>query len=249
MNPLIVIPCRMASTRLPGKPLADIAGRPMAVRVWERATAADLGRVVVAAAEREIAEAVEAAGAEAVPTDPALPSGSDRVMAAVAALDPGRAHDVIVNLQGDMPTIDPAAIRAAVDALAAEPEADIATLAALTDDPEERASPNVVKAVLALAAGAGRGRALYFTRAPAPWGEGPVFHHVGLYVYRRSALERFTALPPSPLEKREKLEQLRALEHGMRIEAALIDDAPLGVDAPADLERARAWQAARGAVR
>jgi 3-deoxy-manno-octulosonate cytidylyltransferase (CMP-KDO synthetase) len=246
MRPLIVIPCRMASTRLPGKPLADIGGRPMAVRVWERAIAADLGRVVVAAAEREIADAVEAEGGEAVLTDPALPSGSDRVMAAVAALDPGRAHDVVVNLQGDMPTISPAAIRAAVAALEAEPAADIATLAAPTDDPAERADPNVVKAVLALAPGARRGRALYFTRAPAPWGEGPVFHHVGLYVYRRAALERFTSLPPSPLERREKLEQLRALENGMRIEGALIDEAPFGVDAPADLERARAWQRGQG---
>jgi 3-deoxy-manno-octulosonate cytidylyltransferase (CMP-KDO synthetase) len=246
MKLLIVIPCRMASTRLPGKPLADIGGRPMVVRVWQRAIAADLGRVVVAAAEREIVDAVERAGGEAVLTDPALPSGSDRVMAAVAALDPRRTHDVIVNLQGDMPTIDPAAIRAAVEALLAEPEADIATLAAPAETELERLSPNVVKAVIALPDGARRGRALYFTRATAPWGEGPVFHHVGLYVYRRAALERFTALAPSPLERREKLEQLRALENGMRIEAALIEEAPFGVDTPADLERARAWQSAQG---
>jgi 3-deoxy-manno-octulosonate cytidylyltransferase (CMP-KDO synthetase) len=167
-------------------------------------------------------------------------------MAAVAALDPDRRHDVIVNLQGDMPTIPPAAIRAALAALIDEPEADIGTLAAPTGDPAERVSPNVTKAVIALADGARRGRALYFTRATAPWGEGVVLHHVGLYVYRRAALERFVALPPSPLEKRERLEQLRALEAGMRIEVALIDEAPLGVDTPGDLEKARAWQAAQG---
>jgi 3-deoxy-manno-octulosonate cytidylyltransferase (CMP-KDO synthetase) len=249
MKPMIVIPARMASTRLPGKPLADIAGKPMIVRVWERAVAAELGRVLVAAAEPAIADAVRAAGGEAVTTDPELASGSDRVWAAVAAVDPDGAHDVIVNLQGDMPTIAPAAIRAALGALEAEPDADIATLAAPSLDPAERANPNITKAVLVLAEGARRGRALYFTRAAAPWGEGPVFHHVGLYVFRRAALERFVGLPPSPLERREKLEQLRALEAGMRIEAALIDEAPLGVDAPADLERARAWQATQGEAR
>jgi 3-deoxy-manno-octulosonate cytidylyltransferase (CMP-KDO synthetase) len=251
MNPLIVIPVRMASTRLPGKPLADIGGKPMVVRVWERAVGSALGRVVVAAAEREIADAVLAAGGQAVLTEPDLPSGSDRVMAAVAALDPARRHDVIVNLQGDMPTIAPSVIRAALGALEAEPRADIGTLAAPTDDPADRENPNITKAILALPehvgpGGARRGRALYFTRAAAPWGEGPVFHHVGLYVYRRAALERFIGLPPSPLERREKLEQLRALEAGLWIEAAVIEEAPLGVDAPADLERARAWQAKHG---
>jgi 3-deoxy-manno-octulosonate cytidylyltransferase (CMP-KDO synthetase) len=245
MNPIVVIPARMASTRLPGKPLADIGGRPMIVRVLERAQAAGLGRVVVAAAETEIADAVTAAGGEAVLTDPALPSGSDRVMAALRAVDPERIHDVVVNLQGDMPTVKPEDIRRGVEALKAEPSADIATLAAATTDEHERTSPNVVKAVVALAPGARKGRALYFTRATAPWGEGPVLHHVGVYVYRRAALERFTSLPPSPLESREKLEQLRALENGMRIEVALIEEAPFGVDAPADLERARTWYAAQ----
>lgn len=241
MNPIVVIPARLASTRLPNKPLADIEGAPMIVRVWERARAADIGRIVVAAAEREIVEAVEAVGAEVVLTDPALPSGSDRVHAALAAVDPDRRHDVVVNLQGDMPTIAPAALKAGLDALAAVEEADIATLVAETDDAAEKADPNVVKAVVAFAKGASHGKALYFTRASAPAGEGPVWHHVGIYAYRRVALERFCALPPSPLERRERLEQLRALEAGMRIEAALIHDVPFGVDAPADLERARAW--------
>lgn len=244
MNPIVVIPARMASTRLPNKPLADIAGAPMIVRVWQRAMAADLGRVLVAAADPEIVGVIEAAGGEAVLTDPELPSGSDRVNAALQAVDPDGAHDVVVNLQGDMPTITPSALRSAVDALIAEPDADIATLVAVTDDPSEKADPNVVKAIVAFADGADRGRALYFTRAAAPSGEGPVWHHVGLYVYRRAALTRFCALPPSPLERRERLEQLRALENGMRIEAALITEVPFGVDAPDDLAQARAWYAA-----
>lgn len=237
-HPLVVIPARMASTRLPGKPLADICGVPMIVQVWRRAMEAGIGRVVVAAAEREIAEAVRAAGGEAVLTDPDLPSGSDRVWQAVCEIDPDGRHTIVLNVQGDLPTLDPALIRTAYDALI-RPGADISTLAAEIAVEEERTNPNVVKAVAAF--GEDRvARALYFTRATAPWGEGPLYHHIGLYGYRREALARFVALPPSPLEKREKLEQLRALEAGMAIEVALVDTVPLGVDTPADLEKARA---------
>ena len=242
-NPLIVIPARMASSRLPGKPLADIAGLPMIVQVMRRAEEAELGRVVVAAAEREIADAVAAAGGEAVLTDPDLPSGSDRIWQAVNELDPEGRHRIIINVQGDLPTLDPLLVRVAYEALI-RPGADISTLAAVITDPEERENPNVVKAVAAFAkAGAGEtpfARALYFTRATAPWGEGPLYHHIGLYGYRREALSRFVGLPPSQLEAREKLEQLRALEAGMSIEVALVDTVPLGVDTPADLEKARA---------
>ncbi len=237
-NPIIVIPARMASTRLPGKPLADIAGRPMIVQVWARAMEANLGRVVVAAAEEDIATAVRDAGGEAVLTVPDLPSGSDRIWAALAAVDPDGHHDVIVNVQGDLPALDPALIRAAAHTLAAS-GADISTLAAEITVEQERSDPNVVKAVIALAPGARSGRALYFTRATAPSGDGPHFHHIGLYAYQRSALARFVALPPSPLERREKLEQLRALEAAMHIEVAVVDTIPHGVDTPADLEKAR----------
>ena len=238
-NPIIVIPARMASTRLPGKPLADIAGLPMIVQVWARAREAGLGRVVVAAAEAEIAEAVRAAGGEAVLTDPDLPSGSDRIWQALGEVDPEGRHDVIVNVQGDLPTLDPRLIRTAAEALASA-RADISTLAAEIKVEEERTNPNVVKAVIALREGQRAGRALYFTRATAPTGEGPHYHHIGLYAYTRAALARFVTLPPSPLEKREKLEQLRALEAGMSVEVALVDTVPLGVDTPADLEKARA---------
>ena len=227
---LIVIPARMAATRLPGKPLADIGGRPMIAWVIDRAMAAGVGPVVVAAGDHEIALAVEAAGSRAVLTDPALPSGTDRVHAAAAAM--GEDFDVIVNLQGDMPTVDPGTIRAAVDALTGD--ADIATLVSPSDDPADRDNPNVVKAIVAA-----DGRALYFTRAAAPSGEGPVWRHVGIYVYRRAALARFVAAPPSPLELREKLEQLRALEMGMTIRAGIVEEFPKGVDSPADLELAR----------
>ncbi len=238
MNPIVLIPARMASTRLPGKPLADIAGIPMIVRVWRQAVAAGLGPVVVAAAEREIAEAIEAAGGKAVMTAPDLPSGSDRIFAALEAVDPQGAHDVVVNLQGDLPAIDPSAIRASVEALGS---ADIATLAAEIGDAADAGNPNVTKAVVAWDASGRLGRALYFTRARAPHGEGPLFHHVGIYAFRREALRRFVALAPSPLEKREKLEQLRALEAGMTIMVARVDEVPLSVDTPEDLERARAW--------
>ena len=229
----------MASTRLPGKPLADIAGRPLIVHVLERAVEAGVGPALVACSEPEVAEAVRAAGGEAALTDPGLPSGSDRIRAALDAFDPGRRFERIVNLQGDLPTVPPGDIRAAL-ALLDDPEVDIGTVAAEIRREEERTNPNVVKAVFGA-----DGRALYFTRATAPSGPGPLFHHIGLYAWRRAALERFTALPPSPLERREKLEQLRALEAGMRIAVAVVDSVPLGVDTPADLARAREILAAK----
>ncbi|MEI9996324.1 MAG: 3-deoxy-manno-octulosonate cytidylyltransferase [Rhizomicrobium sp.] len=236
MKPIVLIPARMASTRLPGKPLADIAGRPMIVRVWQQAVAAGIGPVLVAAAEAEIVAAVEAAGGRAVLTDPDLPSGSDRIFQALQKADPQGAHDVVVNLQGDLPALDPAYVRAVADALAAS-GADIATLAAQIDDPADYDNPAVVKPVVAW--DGARGHALYFTRARAPSGDGALFHHIGIYAYTRAALARFVALPPSPLETREKLEQLRALEARMSIAVARVDSVPLSVDTPADLEKAR----------
>jgi 3-deoxy-manno-octulosonate cytidylyltransferase (CMP-KDO synthetase) len=236
-NALIVIPARLASTRLPNKPLAALCGAPMIVQVWRRAVEAGIGPVLVAADGPEIARAVREAGGEAVMTDPDLPSGSDRIFAALQGWDPGRRYGAIVNLQGDLPTIDPASVRASLAPLA-DPSVDIATLAARITRPEERADPNVVKAV-GSPIGPTRLRALYFTRATAPWGEGDLFHHIGLYAYRRAALERFVSLAPSALEKREKLEQLRALEAGMRIDVEIVETVPLGVDTPHDLERAR----------
>mgnify|MGYP003123383908 FL=1 len=236
-NPVVVIPARMASTRLPNKPLADIHGEPMIVHVWRRATDAGIGPVIVACAEQEIADAVTAAGGIAVLTDPDLPSGSDRVHQALQSFDPDGKYDAVVNVQGDLPTIDAADIRAVFEPLV-DPNVDIATLAAEITRQEERTNPNVVKAVAAF--GAGRvARALYFTRATAPHGDGPLYHHIGLYTYRRAALDRFVSLPPAELEMREKLEQLRALENGMVIAVALVNGVPLGVDTPEDLERAR----------
>jgi len=223
----------MQATRLPGKPLADINGRPMIAHVIDRAKEADIGPVVVAAAETEIAEAAEQYGAKAVLTDPDLPSGSDRIKAALDSLDKDRKYDVVINVQGDIPTISPLSIRAALTPLE-EPSVDISTLVAEIKTQEELLNPNVVKAVLAAS-----GRALYFSRALVPTGSGPVYHHIGLYGYRRKALERFVQLQPSPLELRERLEQLRALEDGMVISAAVVDDIPLGVDDRYDLERAR----------
>ena len=239
MSPIVLIPARMASTRLPGKPLADINGVAMIVRVWRQAVAAGVGPVAVACAEAEIAKAVEAAGGTAILTDPALPSGTDRIFAALQRLDSQETHDVVINLQGDLPALDPAAIRTVADTLERS-NADIATLAAEIDNHSDRDNPNVVKPVVAWDASGERGRALYFTRARAPFGEGPLFHHVGIYAFRRAALARFVSLPPSPLEKREKLEQLRALEAGMTIAVARIAEVPLSVDTPEDLERARA---------
>lgn len=238
MNPILLIPARMASTRLPNKPLADIGGVPMIVRVWARAVAAGLGPVVVAVAEPEIARAVEKAGGTAVMTDPDLPSGSDRIWAALAKADPDGRHDVVINLQGDLPALDPEQIKTVARALETS-GADIATLAAPIDNPADEINPAVVKAVVAWAADGRQGRALYFTRASAPAGEGTLWHHIGIYAYRREALESFVALPPSPLETREKLEQLRALEAGMSICVARVDEPPLSVDTPQDLERAR----------
>jgi 3-deoxy-manno-octulosonate cytidylyltransferase (CMP-KDO synthetase) len=232
-SPIIVIPARMQASRLPGKPLAEINGRPMIAHVIDRAKEADIGPVVVAAAENEIAEAAEQYGAKAVLTDPDLPSGSDRIKAALDSLDKDRKHDIVINVQGDIPTILPLSIRAALTPLE-EPSVDISTLVAEIKNQEELSNPNVVKAVLAAS-----GRALYFSRALVPTGSGPVYHHIGLYGYRRKALERFVQLQPSPLELRERLEQLRALEDGMVISAAVVDDIPLGVDDLDDLERAR----------
>ena len=237
MNPLVLIPARMAATRLPNKPLADIGGKPMIVRAYEAAVASGLP-VAVAAGDPEIVAVVQAAGGRAVLTDPDLPSGSDRIRAALDAIDPDGDHDVVINLQGDMPFADPAIGRLCADLMAREPSCDIATLVAPEAAPDDRANPDVVKAVLALDETGRSGRALYFTRSTL-YGDGPVWRHVGVYGYRRAALEAFCAAPPSPLERREKLEQLRALEMGLSIWAARIDEAPLSVDNPADLEAAR----------
>ena len=237
MNPLILIPARMAAARLPNKPLADIGGVPMIVRAWRQACLSGLP-VVVAAGDPQIVAVVEAAGGVAVLTDPELPSGSDRIRAALEAIDPGGRHDAVINLQGDMPFADPGLARACAELLATEAACDIATLIAPEADAGDRANPDVVKAVVAMAAHERHGRALYFTRSTL-FGDGPVWRHIGLYGYRRAALERFCAAPPSPLERREKLEQLRALEMGLEIWAAVIEEAPLSVDSPADLVAAR----------
>jgi len=238
-NPIVLIPSRLASTRLPDKPLADIHGQPMIVHCLRRAQEAGFARVAVACGDARIAEAVTAAGGEAVLTDPNHPSGSDRIFEALQKLDADGRHDAVINLQGDLPAIDPKVIAAALTPLA-DPAIDIATLATPILDQHEVDDRNVVKAVLSLGAGQSVGRALYFSRRPVPGGEGPLWHHIGIYAYRRAALERFVALKPSPLEKRESLEQLRALENGMSIAAAVVDTLPLGVDTPADLARIRA---------
>lgn len=240
MSPIVLIPARMAATRLPGKPLADIGGLPMIVRVLRQAEAAAIGPVAVAAGDAEIVAAVEAHGGRAVLTDPALPSGSDRSLAALKAIDPHGRHDVVINLQGDMPFVDPSVIIACAAVLSRELNGDIATVAAAEASPADRADPDVVKAVLALRPGERSGRALYFTRSTL-YGDGPIWRHIGIYGYRRKALERFTAAAPSPLELRERLEQLRALELGLSIWAALVDAAPISVDNPADLAAARAY--------
>ena len=242
MSILILIPARMSSTRLPNKPLADIAGRPMIVHVAARAAESGLGRVVVATDTDAVADAVRAAGFEAVITRVDHQSGSDRIHEALLRLDPRKTVEVVVNVQGDLPTIDPATIAAAIPPLD-NAAVDIATLGALIARDDERDNPNVVK-IVGSPLSASRLRALYFTRATAPWGEGPLYHHIGLYAYRRAALERFVALPPSALEVRERLEQLRALEAGMRIDAEIVDTVPLGVDTAHDLERARAMLSA-----
>jgi 3-deoxy-manno-octulosonate cytidylyltransferase (CMP-KDO synthetase) len=237
-NVQILIPARMASTRLPGKPLADIAGEPMIVHVMRRAQAAGIGPVAVATDSEAIAACVEKAGGRAVMTRPDHASGSDRIFEALPSVDPACRAEIIVNLQGDLPTLAPADITAALLPLA-DPGVDIATLAAEITDARERTNPNVVKVVGSPVAPR-RLRALYFTRAEAPAGEGPLYHHIGIYAYRRAALARFISLPASPLEQRERLEQLRALEAGMRIDVTVVDTVPLGVDTAEDLELARA---------
>lgn len=242
-GPIILIPARLAATRLPNKPLAEIAGEPMIVHVWRRAVEAGIGPVAIATDAPEIAEAVTRAGGQAVMTRSDHASGSDRIFEAVEKLDPEGRHDIIVNVQGDLPTIDPAAIAASIAPLS-DPAVDLATLVAVIAREEEKTNPNVVKMV-GTEISPGHFRALYFTRATAPYGEGPLYHHIGLYAYRRAALSRFVAAPPSPLERRERLEQLRALEAGMRIDAVVVDGVPLGVDTPHDLDRAREIIAAR----
>ncbi|MCH7832451.1 MAG: 3-deoxy-manno-octulosonate cytidylyltransferase [Proteobacteria bacterium] len=240
-NPIIVIPARMAATRLPGKPIADIHGTPMIVHVWRRAVEADIGPVIVACGDFEIIDAVKEAGGDALYTNPGHASGSDRVFEAMHTADPRKRHDGVINLQGDLPTIEPEIIRAVLEPLS-DPAVDIATLCAEITEDAERDDPNVVKAVLSMtagAAGANCGRALYFSRATVPSHPGPHYHHIGIYAFRRQALETFVKLPRGKLEQQENLEQLRALEAGMRIDARLVDTVPLGVDTPADLERAR----------
>jgi len=232
-SPIIIIPARLASTRLPNKPLALIGGLPMIVQVMKRAMAANIGRVVVACDGEEIANAVRAAGGEVVITDADLPSGSDRIFQALGKIDSDGKHDVIINVQGDMPCLDPQIIASVLKVLE-NPKVDIATLAAKITDMAEITDPAVVK--VAISAG---GKALYFSRATIPYGDGEHYHHIGIYAYRRVALERFVILPPSPLELREKLEQLRALEADMRIDVAIVDTVPIGVDTPETLEKAR----------
>jgi len=236
-NTIVVIPARMQASRLPGKPLAEIAGEPMIVHVWRRAMAAEAGRVVVATDAEEIVAAIRTVGGEAVLTRPDHASGSDRVFEAVNRVDPDGDRDIVVNLQGDLPTLEPRLVRACLEPLATK-GVHIATIACEIRQAAERTNPNVVK-VVGSPIGPNRMRALYFTRATAPYGEGPLYHHIGMYAYRRNSLERFVSLRPSTLELRERLEQLRALEDGMRIDVAVVDTVPLGVDTPADLERAR----------
>ncbi len=238
MPALIVIPARLSATRLPNKPLAMIGDAPMIVHVWRRAVQANAGPVIVAAGDQEIADTIKAAGGEAVMTDPALPSGSDRVHAAAEIYDPQGKFDVVVNVQGDLPTLEPKLVAASVTPLA-NPAIDIATVVARITVEEELTDTAVVKAALSLEPGAATGPALYFSRNLIPSGPGDHYHHIGIYAFRRAALRRFVTLKPTVLEVRERLEQLRAIENGMRMAAALVDTIPLGVDTPADLERAR----------
>lgn len=243
LRSVIVIPARLAATRLPRKPLADIHGLPMIIHVWRRAIEAQAGPVIVACGDAEIQDAVKAAGGRAILTDPALPSGSDRVWQAVQTFDPSGHYDVIVNLQGDLPLLEPRLVHEVLAPLS-DPDLDMSTLIAPIKDEREAHTDSIVKAVVAGLEDQAKpgqwGRALYFSRAALPWGIGPRWHHIGIYAYRRSALARFVSLPPSALERREKLEQLRALEANMTIAAAVTDAVPLGVDTPADLEAVRA---------
>jgi 3-deoxy-manno-octulosonate cytidylyltransferase (CMP-KDO synthetase) len=237
MNPVVIVPARLAATRLPGKPLADIHGEPMIVHVWRRAMEADLGPVIIATDTETVALAVREAGGQAVMTAPEHPSGSDRIHEALAKCDPDRHFDPVINLQGDLPTVRPDTVRAAA-LLLEDQDVMIGTPVAVILREDERTASSVVKMVGSQIA-PDRFRVLYFTRATCPWGEGPVYHHIGLYAWRRAALERFVTLPASPLEQREKLEQLRALENQMRIDAIVVGEVPLGVDTPHDLDRAR----------
>ena len=239
LSPIVIIPARLAASRLPGKPLLEIGGEAMIVRVWRAAIAADVGPVVVACAEEPIAAAIRAVGGVTVLTDPDLPSGSDRILAALRVADGAERYGEVINLQGDMPFVDPGVLRACAGLLASEAECDISTVVAPEASPADQGNPDVVKAVLSLHPGGTSGRALYFTRSTL-FGDGPIWRHIGIYGYRRQALERFAAAPPSPLEQRERLEQLRALELGMTIQAAIAKTAPMSVDTPADLEAARA---------
>ncbi len=242
-NPIVLIPSRLASTRLPDKPLADILGEPMIVHCWRRAVEADLGPVVVACADEAIKDAIEWVGGRAVMTAPEHPSGSDRIFEALQIIDPEEKHDCIINVQGDLPTIDPKIIQACLAPLS-EPGVDISTLVTVIDNDADLTNPNIPKVAMGLKEGENVGRALYFSRATIPTGPGPHYYHIGLYAYRRDALSRFVSLPPGILEQGEKLEQLRALEAGMRIDAACVDTVPFGVDTPADLALAREMIAA-----
>lgn len=237
MRPIILIPARLASTRLPDKPLAEIGDSPMIVQVWRRAMESKLGEVVVACDSPAIAWEIEKVGGKAVLTDPDLPSGSDRIWAALQECDPEGTYNIVINLQGDLPTINPDVLQRLLPPFERE-EVDIVTLAAEIEDEAERTNPNVVKPVIAFETSS-QGKALYFTRATAPHGEGALFHHIGVYAYRREVLREFVASPPSALEQREKLEQLRALENGMHIEVCIVDTVPLGVDTQDDLDKAR----------
>ncbi len=238
----MILPARLASVRLPDKPLADIHGHPMIEHVWRRGCEAGVGDVLVASADQEICEVISRAGGRSVLTDPNHPSGSDRIFEALQIIDPNEEVDIVVNLQGDLPILDPALIRIVIDILA-DGRFDISTLVARITDNQERLNPNVVKAVVSFEkpdAGVGDvGKALYFSRATVPYGDGPLYHHIGIYGYRRAALARFVGLPPSPLETAERLEQLRALENGMAIGVGVVDTIPFGVDTPEDLEKAR----------
>lgn len=246
MKPVVMIPARLAASRLPNKPLADLNGEPMIVAVWRRAIEADIAPVWIATDTQSIADAIQAVGGKAVLTRADHPSGSDRVFEALGKIDPDGAYDAVINVQGDLPTVTPATIRAAAEPLR-DAEVDIGTPVAIIHREEERSASSVVKMV-GTPLGGGRFRALYFTRAQAPWGDGPLYHHIGLYAWRRAALARFVSLPPSPLELREKLEQLRALEAGMRIDAMEVSEVPLGVDTPADLLRARELMSAQAGL-
>ena len=244
MNPIVLIPTRMAATRLPGKPLARIGGIPMILRAFRQAQAAGVAPVAVAAGDQEIVDLIQAEGGRAVLTDPSLPSGSDRILAALGVLDPEGRHDAVINLQGDMPFVEPSVIEACAGLLASQPGCDIATVVAPEASAADRANPDVVKAILSLQPDGRSGRALYFTRSTL-YGDDPVWRHIGIYGYRRAALEQFNAAAPSPLERREKLEQLRALELGLTIWASIAATAPISVDNPADLAAARAYAETR----